>query len=186
MKVWPKRKYGWIGHALRRDIIRSQVIRWKNGAHKGYYGTRPRGTLKNYLEKKQFKGNQKDVNSWNEKNCRGSFRMERLRKQSLIHWIVTIVTRPCFEVFVDLNPLSNSWILYSLHPYISRRKKLRLLGNVSQKQNKLNKTQYISAYKAIIRSTMAISQELCGCTYRNEPVNMTFQLIYSWIRLLYL
>jgi hypothetical protein len=31
---------------------------------------------------------------------------------------------------------------------------LRLLGNVSQKQNKLNKTQYISAYKAIIRSSM--------------------------------
>jgi hypothetical protein len=27
-----------------------------------------------------------------------------------------------------------------------RRKKLRLLGNVSQKQNKLNKTEYISAY----------------------------------------
>jgi hypothetical protein len=35
--------------------------------------------------------------------------------------------------------------------YDNRRKKLRLLGNVSQKQNKLNKTQYISAYKAILR-----------------------------------
>jgi hypothetical protein len=37
-----------------------------------------------------------------------------------------------------------------------RRKKIRLLGKVSQKQNKLNKTQYISAYKAILRSTMMI------------------------------